>query len=54
MTHLNFHHLRYFLAVAQAGTLTKAAERLNVSPSAVSVQVQAERVNDSETAGLIV
>ena len=41
MTHLNFHHLRYFLAVAQAGTLTKAAERLNVSPSAVSVQVQA-------------
>lgn len=41
MSHLNFHHLRYFLAVAQAGTLTKAAERLNVSPSAVSVQVQA-------------
>ena len=44
MTHLNFHHLRYFLAVAQAGTLTKAAERLNVSPSAVSVQVQALEV----------
>ena len=41
MTHLNFHHLRYFLAVAQAGTLTKAAERLNVSPSAISVQMQA-------------
>ena len=41
MTHLNFHHLRYFLACARAGTLTKAAERLNVSPSAVSVQVQA-------------
>ena len=41
MTNLNFHHLRYFLAIARAGTLTKAAERLNVSPSAVSVQVQA-------------
>lgn len=41
MASLNFHHLRYFLAVAQAGTLTRAAERLNVSPSAVSVQVQA-------------
>ena len=41
MSVLNYHHLRYFLAIAQAGTLTKAAERLNVSPSAVSVQVQA-------------
>jgi LysR family transcriptional activator of nhaA len=41
MTALNFHHLRYFHAIAQAGTLTKAAERLNVSPSALSVQVQA-------------
>lgn len=41
MTNLNYHHLRYFFAIAQAGTLTKAAERLNVSPSAVSVQVQA-------------
>lgn len=40
MTTLNFHHLRYFRAIAQAGTLTKAAERLNVSPSALSVQVQ--------------
>lgn len=41
MASLNFHHLRYFHAIAQAGTLTKAAERLNVSPSALSVQVQA-------------
>lgn len=41
MTTLNYHHLRYFTAVAQAGTLTKAAKRLNVSPSAVSVQLQA-------------
>lgn len=41
MSHLNFHHLRYFHAVAEAGSLTKAALRLNVSPSAVSVQLQA-------------
>lgn len=38
---LNLHHLRYFHAIAQAGGLVKAAERLNVSPSAVSVQLQA-------------
>ncbi len=41
MANLNFHHLRYFLAIAQAGTLTKAAERMNISPSAVSVQLSA-------------
>jgi len=40
MPALNFHHLRYFHAIAQAGSLTRAAERLNVSPSALSVQVQ--------------
>lgn len=38
---LNLHHLRYFHAIAQAGGLVKAAQRLNVSPSAVSVQLQA-------------
>ncbi len=38
---VNLHHLRYFHAIAQAGGLVKAAERLNVSPSAVSVQLQA-------------
>ena len=38
---LNLHHLRYFHAIAQAGGLVKAADRLNVSPSAVSVQLQA-------------
>lgn len=41
MPSLNFHHLRYFHAVANAASLTQAAERLNVSPSAVSVQLQA-------------
>jgi len=37
---LNFHHLRYFWAVAHNGNLTRAAQRLHVSPSAVSVQIQ--------------
>ena len=40
MTELNFHHLRYFQAVAHEGNLTRAAERLFVSQSAVSVQIQ--------------
>lgn len=38
---LNFHHLHYFWAVAHEGNLTRAAERLHVSQSAVSVQIQA-------------
>lgn len=40
MSNLNFHHLRYFWAVAHEGNLTRAAQRLNVSQSAVSVQIQ--------------
>ena len=40
MTSLNFHHLRYFWAVAHDGNLTRAAERLHVSQSAVSVQIK--------------
>ncbi len=40
MAHLNYHHLRYFWAVAHEGNLTRAAERLLVSQSAVSVQIQ--------------
>lgn len=40
MSNLNFHHLRYFWAVAREGNLTRAAERLNVSQSAVSVQIK--------------
>jgi LysR family transcriptional activator of nhaA len=39
MPHLNYHHLRYFWAIAHAGTLTKAAAQLNLSQSAVSVQL---------------
>jgi len=37
---LNFHHLRYFHMVAHEGNLTRAAQRLNVSQSAVSTQIR--------------
>lgn len=40
MTDLNYHHLRYFWAVAHEGKLTQAAERFNVSQSALSTQVK--------------
>ncbi len=40
MSQLNFHHLQYFWAVAHEGNLTRAAERLRVAPSAVSVQIR--------------
>lgn len=40
MRHLNLNHLRYFWAVAHAGGLTRAAEQLNLSQSALSVQIQ--------------
>jgi LysR family transcriptional activator of nhaA len=38
--HLNFHHLRYFWAVASEGNLTRAAARLRVAQSAISSQIQ--------------
>ena len=37
---LNYNHLRYFWAVAQDDNLTRTAERLNVSQSALSVQIR--------------
>ena len=37
---MNYNHLRYFWAVAHEGNLTRAAARLNVSQSALSVQIQ--------------
>ncbi|WP_341022585.1 LysR family transcriptional regulator [Brevundimonas diminuta] len=40
MRSLNFNHLRYFWAVAHEGSLTRAAARLNLSQSALSVQIQ--------------
>lgn len=40
MAHLNYKHLGYFRAVARVGTLTRAAEILNLSQSALSVQIR--------------
>lgn len=37
---LNYHHLRYFWAVAHDGNLTRTAERLNLSQSALSSQIR--------------
>jgi LysR family transcriptional activator of nhaA len=41
MTQLNYHHLRYFWAIAHERNLTRAAKRLHVSQSALSVQLRA-------------
>lgn len=40
MAVLNYHHLRYFWAIAHERSLTRAAERLNVSQSALSIQLR--------------
>lgn len=40
MVDLNYHHLRYFRAVAHDGNLTRTAERLNLSQSALSIQIK--------------
>jgi LysR family transcriptional activator of nhaA len=40
MADLNYNHLRYFWAVAHDGNLTRTAERLNLSQSALSVQIR--------------
>ncbi|MGE0308083.1 MAG: LysR family transcriptional regulator, partial [Acidimicrobiia bacterium] len=40
MSSLNFHHLRYFWAVAKEGNLTRAAAQLHVSQSALSSQIK--------------
>jgi LysR family transcriptional activator of nhaA len=39
MAALNYNHLRYFWSVAHEGNLTRTAERLNVSQSALSTQI---------------
>ncbi|MDT8327298.1 MAG: LysR family transcriptional regulator [Roseovarius sp.] len=40
MPNLNYNHLRYFWEVARDGNLTRTAARLNLSQSAVSVQIR--------------
>jgi LysR family transcriptional regulator, transcriptional activator of nhaA len=40
MAHLNYHHLHYFWRVAKIGNLTKAAQQLHVSQSALSAQIK--------------
>ncbi|MEM9017403.1 MAG: LysR family transcriptional regulator, partial [Verrucomicrobiota bacterium] len=40
MSFLNYHHLRYFRAIANEGTLTGAASKLGVSQSSLSVQLR--------------
>lgn len=40
MRDLNFHHLYYFWRVAKEGHLTRTAEQLNVSQSALSAQIR--------------
>jgi LysR family transcriptional activator of nhaA len=40
LVHLNYHHLHYFWFVAKEGNLTRAAEKLRVSQSALSVQIR--------------
>lgn len=40
MESINFHHLRYFREVASEGHLGRTAERLNVSQSAISIQIK--------------
>jgi LysR family transcriptional activator of nhaA len=40
MAELNYNHLRYFWAVARDGNLSRTAARLNLSQSALSVQIR--------------
>lgn len=40
MNGLNYNHLRYFWAVAHDGNLTRTAQRLNLTQSALSVQIR--------------
>lgn len=40
MSSLNYNHLRYFWAVAHDGNLTRTAARLNLTQSALSVQIR--------------
>lgn len=45
MSVLNYNHLRYFWAVAHDGNLTRTAARLNLTQSALSVQIRKLEAN---------
>jgi DNA-binding transcriptional LysR family regulator len=55
---MEIHHLRSFMAVAKAGNLTRAAEQLHLTQSAVSKHVKAfeeelrAHLFDRETSGM--
>ena len=38
--HLNFKHLRYFMVVAQQGSISRAAESLHLTPQTISAQLK--------------
>lgn len=40
MSFLNYHHLRYFRAIARERSLARAAEKLNLSAPALSIQLK--------------
>lgn len=40
MTWLNYHHLLYFWTVVREGGVSRAGERLHLSPSAISTQIK--------------
>ncbi|MFK8016507.1 MAG: transcriptional activator NhaR [Gammaproteobacteria bacterium] len=40
MRHLNYHHLQYFWTVAREGSISKAAEVLNLTPQTISGQLK--------------
>src|SRR4051812_12991784 len=40
MPFLNYHHLRYFRAISRESSLTRAADKLNLSASALSIQLK--------------
>ncbi len=40
MSFLNYHHLRYFRAIARERSMRDAAEKLHLSPSALSIQLK--------------
>ncbi len=40
MNWLNYHHLQYFWAVAQEGSVARASEKLHVTPATISIQLR--------------